>query len=65
MTISHEILLRVRNILGKICRKNQNTLLSSVFLFLENRTIYEIKSKTMVDPEAADENTAARCMLDK
>jgi hypothetical protein len=36
----------------------------SNFFFPENRAIYEIMSKNVVEPEAADGNMAACCMPD-
>jgi hypothetical protein len=33
--------------------------------FSKNRADYDIVSKNTVEPEAADKNMAARCMLDK
>jgi len=46
-------LLRMRNVLDKICRKNQNThfLFSKVFFSSENRAVYEIMWVNMVKPE--------------
>jgi hypothetical protein len=53
MTISRWILLRMRNVLNKSCRENQNThfMLSNFFVFSENRAFYEIMSKIVVEPE--------------
>ena len=51
MEISHQILLRRRNVLDKSCRENQNTNFMPNNLFSENRTVYEMMSKNMVKPE--------------
>ena len=45
--------------------KQKQFLFSSFFFFLENRAFYEITSTNMVKPEAADNMTPARVMLDK
>ena len=47
MTISHEILLIMGKVLGKICRENQNT----HFVFIKSSAVYEIMSKNVVQPE--------------
>jgi hypothetical protein len=40
----------MRNILRKTCRENQNTISFSVtFFFFENRTVYEIMWKNIVE----------------
>jgi len=39
MTISRQVLLRMRNVLGKSCIKNQEILCSTKFP--QNRTVYE------------------------
>jgi hypothetical protein len=42
----------MRNILNKSRRENQNANLCSVtFFFFENRAVYEITSKNVVEPE--------------
>jgi hypothetical protein len=50
MTISRQILLRMRNVLDKRCRENQYThfTFSNFFFFSENRTVYEGMSKKKV-----------------
>jgi hypothetical protein len=52
----------------KIVEKNKIQILCPVtfffFFFFENRVAYDIMSKNMVELEAADDNMAARCMLD-
>ena len=40
----------MRNVLDESCRENQNTFLCSV-TFFENRTVYEIIWKIIVEPE--------------
>jgi hypothetical protein len=42
----------MRNVLDKSCRENQNTQFVSNDYFSENRAIYEIMSKNVVEPEA-------------
>ena len=42
--------------------------ISCSLTFYEKRAVYEVKSKNMVEPQAADDNMAlahALCMLDK
>ena len=51
MTISRCILLRMTNILDKGCRENQNTRFLFNNFFSENRAVYEIMSKNVVEPE--------------
>ena len=50
MTVSPQILLRMRNALDKSCRGNQNTFYVRL-MFSENRTVDEIMSKNMVESE--------------
>ena len=52
LIILRQILLRVRNISVKSCRKNQNRLsyVQYFFFFFENRTVYEITWKYIVQP---------------
>ena len=64
MTISRSIRLRMRNVLDKIVEKNKTHLLCSVIFFPENRTVYEILSKSLVEPEAADDMAPTRFILD-
>jgi hypothetical protein len=46
------ILLRMRNVLDKHCRENQNAYcIFNNFFFFENVAVYEIMSKSMVEPE--------------
>ena len=67
MVISRWIILRMRNALDKSCRENENT--CSVFSnFSENRAVYEIMSKNVVETEGHKwrHNMAHTCcMLDK
>jgi hypothetical protein len=51
MTISRWILYRMRNVLEKYCRDNQNTHFMFSKLFCENRALHEIMSKNVVEPE--------------
>ena len=50
MTISHQILL-MRNFSNRSCRENQRTHFKFGNFFSENRVVYEIMSKNMVEPE--------------
>jgi hypothetical protein len=50
MTISRWILLRMRNVSHTSCRENQNTHFTFSNFFPENRAIYEIIRKIMVEP---------------
>jgi hypothetical protein len=40
----------MRNVLDKSCRENQNTFLFSIIFFFENRAVYEIMWKNIVEP---------------
>jgi len=42
MIISHSVILRMRNILERHFRENQNTYFMSSNFFFENRAVYEI-----------------------
>ena len=48
--ISRSVLLRMRNISGKICKENENThfMLNN---FFENHNVYEITRKNIVEPD--------------
>ena len=48
MIMSRQILPRMRNVLDRSCRENQNTFYVSNF-FSENRTVCEIESKKLVE----------------
>jgi hypothetical protein len=48
---SRSVLLRMRNDSDKSCRENQHTHFVFSNSFLENRTVYEITWKNMVQPE--------------
>ena len=52
MTISRCILLRMRNILDKCCRETQKAYFIFNIIFSENRAVYEIMSKNMVEAES-------------
>ena len=41
---------RMRNVLDKVCSENRNTYFMFT-IFSENRAVYEIMSKNMVEPE--------------
>ena len=64
MTISREILLRMRNVSNKSCTENQNTNCMIHNIFHKNRAVCEIMMKNVVPPDAADDNMGARCTLD-
>ena len=51
--VSRPFLLRMRKISGRNCRENQNThfIFSNPFFFFENRPVYEIMWKNIVQPE--------------
>jgi hypothetical protein len=51
MTLSRWILLTMRNVSNKSCRENYNTHFVFRKFFPENRAIYEIISKNLVEPE--------------
>jgi len=50
MIVSHWILLGMKNISDKGCRGYQNILCSITFFFFENRAVYEIMWKNIVQP---------------
>ena len=49
--ISRAIILRIRNVSDKSCGENQNTHFMSNKFFSENRAVYEIMWKNMVEPD--------------
>ena len=53
MITYRSILLRMRIVSDKSCRKNQNThfMFNNTFFFLENRAVYEIMWKNAVEPD--------------
>jgi hypothetical protein len=52
MTVSRYIILKLRNVLDKICRENRSTrFIFSNFFFSEKRAVYEKMSKNVVEPE--------------
>ena len=67
MIILRSLLLRMKNVSDKNCRENQNTHFMFNNIFLENRTVYEIMWKNIVEPgrpQMTDNMTHAQCMLD-
>ena len=61
MKITRSFLRRMRNILDKNCRENQNTCLWFNEHFPENRTIYEIMCKNYgTNREVTDDNKIRR-----
>jgi hypothetical protein len=51
MTISRLIILRIRYVLDKSCWENENALFMFSKFFSENRAVYGIMSKNVVEPE--------------
>ena len=53
LIISRSVCLRMRNVSDKSCRQNQNTriMFNNFFLFFENRAVYEIIWKNIVQPD--------------
>jgi hypothetical protein len=51
MTISRWIILRMRNVSNKSCRENKNTIFTFSNFFSEDRAVYGIMSKSVVQPE--------------
>jgi hypothetical protein len=51
MVISRSVLLRMRNVSDKSCRDIQNTHLCSATFCSENRAVYEIMWKNVVEPD--------------
>jgi len=49
--ISCRILLRIRNVSDKSCTENQNTHFMFSSYFFENRAVYEIVYKNIVQPD--------------
>ena len=49
MTVSRWSILRMRNVLNKICRKNQNTHFMFSDFFSENRAVCELMSENVVE----------------
>jgi len=51
MIIYDSVLLRMKNVSDKSCRENQNThFIFNNFFFPENRVVYEIMWKNIVQP---------------
>jgi hypothetical protein len=61
LTISHRLLVRMRNASNKGCRENQDTGFTYNTFFPENRVVYEIMSKNVVEPERP-QMTVWRCV---
>ena len=49
--VSHSVLLRMRNVLDKLCRENRNRGFIFSNFFFEKRAIYEIMWKIIVQPD--------------
>ena len=47
MILSHVVLLRIRNVVDKSCRENQNTYCMFNNFYSENRSVYVIMQKTL------------------
>ena len=66
MTISRWILLTIRNVSNKNCKENQNTHFMFSNFLSENRSVYEIMSKNVVEPERPQIiRRMPCCMLDE
>jgi hypothetical protein len=63
MTVSHQILLRIRNVSDKSCRENKSAHFMFSNFFFGNHAIYKIMSKNVMESEAADDNMAAHCWI--
>ena len=50
LVIARRSLLRMGNVSGKSCRENQNTHFFGSVIFVENRLVYEIMWKNIVEP---------------
>ena len=48
---NRSILLRMRNVSNKICKENQNTYFMFNTFFFENRAVYEIMWKNIIQPD--------------
>ena len=51
MTASRLILIRIRSVWDEGCTENQNTFYVQWLFFFENRAVYEIMWKSIVDPD--------------
>jgi len=49
MIVFRWVFRRTRSVLDKSCRENQNTRFTFINLFLENRAVYEIMCKNVVE----------------
>jgi hypothetical protein len=58
LIISRSVLLRIRNVLDKLCRKTQNTHFIFSNFFPENHAVDEIMWKNSRAGEATDNNMA-------
>jgi hypothetical protein len=65
LIISRSVLLKVRNVLGNRSIQNQNTNFMLINLFFENRAVYGIKWKNIVEPGRSHGNMVhVHCILD-
>jgi hypothetical protein len=65
---SHSVLLRMRNVSDKSCRENQNTHFVFSNCFPENRTVYEMMWKNIVErgrPQMAIWRMRISCWIPK
>ena len=51
MTTFRSVLFRTRNVAYKSCRENQNTHFMLKTFFFENRAVYEVMWKNVVQPD--------------
>jgi len=49
--ISRSFIHRMKNISDKICRENQKFFFCNQYFFFENRAVYDIMKKNIVEPE--------------
>jgi len=58
---SHSVLLRVRNVSDKGRKENKTHILCRITFFSENRAVYGIKSKNVVEPDMPQMTTRNMC----
>ena len=49
--ISRSVILRMRNVSGKICRENKTHILYLILFFPQNRAVYEIIWRNILQPD--------------
>jgi hypothetical protein len=66
--ISRSVILRMRNVSDKSCRENQNTFCVQLLFFFENRAVYVIMWKNIVErgrPQMAIWRMRIACWIPK